>query len=844
MSDPNALLRRLFFYQSSRHAEQWRTRDGRTGYSPACDNRFTAQCKEQGFRCRDCAHKSPTALTDERLDAHLRGRITLGAYQLRDDATAGWLCLDVDADVDEEHARTNVKHLTNLLVARTRQIGLPTYVEYTGNKGFHIWTFCPAGCPARDLRRLGRWIVDSTLDEEGQPANCHVEVFPKQDQLDASDPYGNLVKVPLGRHRKTGNRCLFVDEEFKPYADQVALLENAQTITAEEVAAILDEWVPDDMPNHHATKLDTPATNHGEYAYADSIAQAARNLERLAPWRQDDYNAWLAVGMALSELGDVGLSLWDQWSRRSPKYQEGDCETKWETFDPNHGLGLGSLVHWAREDSGGAAITHRPPNEGYNLTDMGNAQRLIAQHGKDLRYCHVSKTWYVWTGVRWATDQTGEVHRRAKNTVRQIYREASDEPDDERRKALAKWARTSESEARLKAMISLAESEPGVPVLPADLDADPWLLNCQNGTLDLRNGQLKPHCREDLITKVTPVHYDLEAHSDLWEHFLDDVTGGDEELQAFLARAVGYSLVGAPSEEKLFFIHGPTAAGKSTFVEAIKATLGDYALTADFETFIKRTMVTGSPRNDIARLAGARLVASIEVDEGKRLAEGLVKTITGGDTVTARFMYKEAFEFVPQFTLWLCANHAPRLSDVDDAMWRRILRVPFECVVPVDKRDPAVKQTLRDPKRSGAAILAWAVRGCLDWQAHGLNVPTSVEEATENYRAQQDPLGPFIEECCVLSPVAYVPSRDLRNAYECWARDRGERALRGREFTDRLRERGCKPSQVIRINGNPKRCWVGIGLQGMADDELLPLESQADDSTADSPYDKDKEVPF
>ena len=216
--------------------------------------------------------------------------------------------------------------------------------------------------------------------------------------------------------------------------------------------------------------------------------------------------------------------------------------------------------------------------------------------------------------------------------VRSIYTEAASAGDEVQRKALGEHARKSESESRIKAAIELAKSEPGVPVLPDQLDVDPWLLNATNGTVDLRSGKLRPHCREDLITKLAPVAYIPDATLTQWDDFLADTTNADTDLIGFLQRAVGYSLTGDCREEVLFFVHGPAAAGKSTFIEVIKAALGDYTRTADFESFLQRRDV-GATRNDIARLAGARFVASIEVDEGKRLAEGLIKNLTGNDTV-------------------------------------------------------------------------------------------------------------------------------------------------------------------------------------------------------------------
>ena len=285
MTDTSALLRRLFFYQSGHHAEQWRTKDGRVGYSPACDNRFSEACKARGFRCADCPERSPTRLTDERLADHLAGRITLGAYQLRDDGTAGWLCLDVDADEDSEHARDNVKRLTTLLAAKCAQIGLPVATEFTGNKGFHLWAFVPDGAPARDLRRLGLWIVDAVEGDEGEFAGLHVEVFPKQDALDASpttglaDPYGNLVKVPLSRHKKTNHRCVFVAADWKPYPDQSEYLADVETVTAQDIAAILDEWVPEEEEPPKAATT-TPGKGRLAHSTRDFMAKGAGEGER------------------------------------------------------------------------------------------------------------------------------------------------------------------------------------------------------------------------------------------------------------------------------------------------------------------------------------------------------------------------------------------------------------------------------------------------------------------------------------------------------------------------------------------------------------------------------------
>ena len=275
----------------------------------------------------------------------------------------------------------------------------------------------------------------------------------------------------------------------------------------------------------------------------------------------------------------------------------------------------------------------------FPLTDYGNAERLVAMHGDDIR--HASGIgWLVWDGRRFAPDDLGELLRRAKSTARAIYHDAANCEDDDERKRIGAWARTSESEPRLRAMVSLAASEESVAIRAADLDADPFLLNVLNGTVDLRTGELQSHNRGDLITRLAPVTYDPGAESERWESFLRRVTGADAELSAFVQRLAGYTIAGVTDEEILAFLHGPGATGKTTAVEAIKATLGEYASTSDFETFLARRGDAGI-RNDVARLAGARMVVSVEVEDGKRLAEGLIKQLTGGDKIAARFLHRE-----------------------------------------------------------------------------------------------------------------------------------------------------------------------------------------------------------
>lgn len=427
----------------------------------------------------------------------------------------------------------------------------------------------------------------------------------------------------------------------------------------------------------------------------------------------------------------------------------------------------------------------------YGCTDLANSERLVARHGSDLRYVAATRQWHVSDGRRWRADDTGEIERRAKETARAIYLEAEAAANAARRKELAAHAVRSEAAAKIAAMITLAQSDAMVALRADDLDADPWLLNVANGTIDLRTGELRPHRREDLITKLAPVAYDPAARLELFEAFLLQTFGGNADLIRYVQKAAGYSLCGDTREEALFIAHGPTGGGKTSLAEALRAALGDYAATADPESFLTSRRDGAAPRADIARLHGRRLVVGVEVDQDRRMAEGLVKQLTGGDTVVARHLYREHFEFRPQFKLWIFANDAPRVRDDDDAVWRRLRLVPFVHPVPRERRDPQLKAALRDPRVGGPAVLAWAVAGCVLWQRDGLGTPPVIESATQSYREAQDPVADFIAECAVAEEGAWATIEELYAAYSAWAKAAGERQpLAKRGFGSRLERHG------------------------------------------------------
>lgn len=447
---------------------------------------------------------------------------------------------------------------------------------------------------------------------------------------------------------------------------------------------------------------------------------------------------------------------------------------------------------------------HAKALAGEALNDDGNGIRLTIRHGANLRFT-VAKGWYTWDGKRWTADPIG-AELRAKHTARHIHHEALYVQDEEAQKKRLQWARQSGDHRRIVAMLSCARSEPRLSLAYEAFNANPMLLNCKNGIVDLSTGELKPHERRHYITQIADITYDSEAKSAEWERFLDEVTLGDTEYQAFLQRAVGYSLTGDTSEEKLFLIHGPGGSGKSTFLEAVRCISGDYYRQANFETFL----LSQNPQaasNGLAALVHARIVVSSEVEDGRKLAAALVKMITGRDPVTARFLYQEFFTFVPSFKLWLVTNHAPGVSenDAQSGTWRRILRLPFE-YVPA-QRDPELKTRLTVPLAARQAVLAWAVEGALLWRRYGLNPPASVLSATEALREEGDIVGNFLlERCITTEAAAWTPTNVIWHAYSEWCQERGIRYTNSRWLGRELAARGVK--QVTkRVGASFARGW-------------------------------------
>jgi putative DNA primase/helicase len=391
----------------------------------------------------------------------------------------------------------------------------------------------------------------------------------------------------------------------------------------------------------------------------------------------------------------------------------------------------------------------------------------------------------------------------AKKTMETIAEEAKDAEGDRRKNLQAHWRR-SEQEARIRAMTNLAATEPELVVVPSQLDAKPGVLNLANGTLELLTGHLSHHNPTDLLTKLAPVEYDTNATCPTWLAFLERIFNGDTELIAFVQKAVGYALTPSTREQCLFILHGTGANGKSTFLETIRALLGDYAASSDASTFLARQY--DRIPNDLARLQGVRLVSAIETEQNRRLAESVVKQVTGGDMITARFLHQEFFEYRPAFKLFMAVNHKPTIRGTDHAIWRRIRLIPFTVTIPLDDQDKELGEKL---KAELPGILNWAVKGCLAWQEEGLKAPKAVRHATAAYRADQDVLASFLEDCVAANPDERVRCGDVYAAYEQWCKESGEKPMSRQKLNTALEERGYIRK---RTGPNGQHEWQGSEL--------------------------------
>lgn len=545
-------------------------------------------------------------------------------------------------------------------------------------------------------------------------------------------------------------------------------------------------------------------------------------LAGLSAERADGYHDWLLVGMALHATDPQLLDSWDEWSRQSTHYSSGCCAEKWQSFDGS-AVGLGSLIHWAREDGWTPSRRQSDRNSQSRwqqdadradgntndstfvprpLTDLGNAERFVAQHQRHARFVATWEKWLVWDGTRWRQDTTRKVWRHAKQTVRSIYREAArlaQRPEVEVRELneISGWAKVSEKRDRMSAMLALAANEEDIAIDHSVLDADPWLLNCRNGTVNLRTGELLPHDPNHLITKTTGVEFlgGTDIGTPVWTQFLESTFCGDQDLIGFLQRLIGYAAVGVIREHVLAILWGGGSNGKSTLLNAILDVLGDYGYQAP-QGFLTARRSESHP-TELTDLFGMRFVSIAETDDGQRLDEGMVKMLTGGEQIRARRMREDFWEFGPTHTPFLATNYKPIVRGGDYGIWRRLKLIPFNAtfVDPTESaqhpgapfKDPELPEKLK-AERSG--ILQWIVTGCLEWQRVGLAPPEAVLAATRTYKSESDTFAGWIADQCEAREHAEIRASVAYKQYREWCEDAGEKPVTINKFAEKVEEAG------------------------------------------------------
>lgn len=533
---------------------------------------------------------------------------------------------------------------------------------------------------------------------------------------------------------------------------------------------------------------------HGAKAPVDKTDWSPLTGKRVLIWPDKDKPGWeyaQDAGQAALAAGAVSCAILLPPEDRPEGWDAADAIT--DRFDVATFLASGPRMEMHLPDDAPDVETDAQSEQTVWGTDDALALSFTRRYHSDWRYVAAWGKWLMWDGQRWRTEDT----LAASDLIRHVCRHAALRTENPRVAAKLAAASTVASVERL------ARADRRHAGTTDEWDADIWLLNTPGGIVDLRTGRIRPHDRRDRTTKITTAT--PKGDCPTWRQFLDEVTGGDKELQAYLQRMVGYALTGSTREHALFFLYGTGANGKSVFVNTLATILGDYATNAAMDTFMETR--TDRHPTDMAGLRGARFVAAIETEQGRRWAESKVKSLTGGDKISARFMRQDFFEFFPQFKLFVAGNHKPAIRNIDEAMRRRLHLIPFTITVPPERRDKHLQQKLL-AERDG--ILAWALEGCLEWQRIGrLDPPQQVVDATEEYFEAEDALGRWLDERCVRVTTANSLTAELFNDWKLWADAAGEFVGSQRRFSDLLITRGLEKWR----NSSGIRGFRGIGLK-------------------------------
>lgn len=449
------------------------------------------------------------------------------------------------------------------------------------------------------------------------------------------------------------------------------------------------------------------------------------------------------------------------------------------------------------------SIKERPFKEVFiyaPYTDLGNAERFKAFVGNDAIFVFDSGKWHVYDGIRFKEDKCRKnVTRLTKEMLRSDY-DGSVFGSSEDQIYFNAHLKKSEMIGKINAMLNLASSEMSINI--DELDENPYYLNLLNGTYNLKEGKFQPHSNNILLTKLVNIRFDESQECPRWIEFLCEITCGDVDLQSYLQRVVGYCLTGITKEQCLWLLHGKGSNGKSTFIDILSKLLGEYYCSADISTFTINK--SEQIRNDLARLVHSRLVTSVEIKEGKALDESVIKQVTGGDPVSCRFLFKEHFQYIPKWKLFLVVNHLPIINGTDEGIWRRLKCIPFMAEF---KGKAVDKDLLSKLEKELPGILNWAIEGCRKWQIEGLNHPSIVKDEVSNYRTNEDSIGQFLDENTKRGIDLKVSFTDIFSRYSSIQKKMGQIPISTKAFSQNLSLRG-----IIKVKRAKGMYFLGIDL--------------------------------
>lgn len=480
----------------------------------------------------------------------------------------------------------------------------------------------------------------------------------------------------------------------------------------------------------------------------------------------------------------------DKWDKKRGSETYGNitiekaCASCRDCYEPNKYTDDTSLAIALFRD-GSVGVKETEKKKQYDMTDTGNAHRMYDRFGRIIRYSYNRKKWYFWDGKVWVLDESGEIKKLADEICEDLKAEAWNIQDEDIQEQALKFAKRTAGSNAKEAMIKECQHLNDIPASPDDFDSYTDYLNCQNGIINLRNGELMPHDSNFMMSKICNAEYDTKKRKPKrWLKFLDEVTNGDKALQDYIQKCIGYSISGSNKEQCAYFLYGMGNNGKSTFLDTISDLLGSYSSNAQPDTLMLQSRLGssgGGANSDIARLKSARFVTCEEPTEGVRLNEGLLKQLTGGSKVTCRFLYGDEFEYTPEFKIWIATNHKPTVRGTDFGIWRRIKLIPFEVNIPKEKVDKNLKYKLR---QEFPQILAWAVEGCMKWQTEGIEEPQCVLDATKDYKQEMDLIASFVEQCIQIdyNTKLTMMASDLFGLYSKWAKQNNEYEMSSKKF--------------------------------------------------------------